>query len=69
MSTEGKVNATAKNLEGKAQEALGNLTGDTEMQLEGKGKQMQASAMNLVDNLKDKAANAVEAIQNTIDKA
>ncbi|MFN9175796.1 MAG: CsbD family protein [Synechocystis sp.] len=69
MSTEGKINATAKNLEGKAQEALGNLTGDTEMQLEGKGKQMQASAMNLVDNLKDKAANAVEAIQNTIDKA
>ncbi|MGV2390221.1 MAG UNVERIFIED_CONTAM: CsbD family protein [Microcystis novacekii LVE1205-3] len=28
MSTEGKINATAKNLEGKAEEVLGNLTGD-----------------------------------------
>jgi uncharacterized protein YjbJ (UPF0337 family) len=39
MSTEGKIEATAKNLEGKAKEALGNLTGDTEMQVEGKAKE------------------------------
>ena len=69
MSTEGKVNATAKNLEGKAQEAFGDLTGDKEMQLEGKAKQVEASAMNAVDNLKDGAKNALDSIKNAIDNA
>ena len=69
MSTEGKINATAKYLEGKAQEALGNLTGDTEMQLEGKGKQVQASTMNATDNLKDKVANAAQSIKDKIEDA
>ena len=67
MSTEGKINATAKNLDGKTQEALGNLTGDKEMQLEGKAKQAEASAMNAVDNLKDKTKNALDCIKNIID--
>ena len=67
MSTEGKINATAKNLDGKTQEALGNLTGDKEMQLEGKAKQAEASAMNAVDNLKDKTKNALDGIKNIID--
>ncbi|MEB3123494.1 MAG: CsbD family protein [Snowella sp.] len=69
MSTESKINATAKNLEGKAQEALGNLTGDKEMQLEGKAKQVEASAMHAVDNLKDNAKNVLDNIKNAIDKA
>lgn len=30
-------------IEGKAQEALGNLTGDKEMELEGKAKQVQSA--------------------------
>ncbi|MFM6407498.1 MAG: CsbD family protein, partial [Microcystis sp.] len=53
MSTEGKINAIAKNLEGKAEEALGNLTGDKEMQMEGKAKQVQASAMQAAEKVKD----------------
>jgi uncharacterized protein YjbJ (UPF0337 family) len=37
MSLEDKVKATAKNLEGKAQEALGKVTGDPEDQAKGIG--------------------------------
>ena len=36
MSAEDKAKATAKNIEGKAQEALGNVTGDPEDQAKGK---------------------------------
>ncbi len=69
MSAEGKINATAKNLEGKAEEALGNLTGDKEMQLKGKSKQAQASAMNATDNMKDQAKGVLDGIKNAIDNA
>ena len=37
MSLENKAKATAKNIEGKVQEAVGNLTGDPKTQAEGKG--------------------------------
>lgn len=69
MSAEGKINATAKNLEGKAQEALGNLTGDKEMELKGKAKQVQASAMNATDNLKDQAKGVLDGIKDVIENA
>jgi len=48
---------------------LGDLTGDTEAQVEGKAKQVQASAMNALDNLKDAATNALDNIKDAIDKA
>jgi uncharacterized protein YjbJ (UPF0337 family) len=67
MSTEDKLKATAKNLEGKAQEALGNATGDTEMQVEGKAKQIQASAMHAVENVKDKAKGLIDAIKDKLE--
>ena len=38
------MKATAKNIEGKAQETIGNITGDKKDQLAGKAKQVQASA-------------------------
>ena len=69
MSTEDKIQATAKNIEGKAQEALGNLTGDTEQQVEGKAKQAEAAVLHAAENLKDKAKDALDAIKNTIDNA
>ena len=53
MSTEERVEATLKNLEGKAQEAIGNLTGDPKTQAEGKAKQVEASATQAKENLKD----------------
>lgn len=60
MSTEDKVKATAKNIEGKAQEALGNLTGNKQDQAEGKAKQSEASARHAVEDTKDAVKDAVD---------
>jgi uncharacterized protein YjbJ (UPF0337 family) len=68
MSIEGKMNATAKDGEGKAQEAIGNLTGDKKLQAEGKAKQVQASAMEAADNLKDAAKNALDNLKDVFKK-
>ncbi|NJL77705.1 MAG: CsbD family protein [Nostocaceae cyanobacterium CSU_2_110] len=60
MSTEDRAKATAKNIEGKAQEAMGNMTGDTEDQAEGKAKQTEAEARHTVENAKDKVKKAID---------
>ncbi|NJM17852.1 MAG: CsbD family protein [Richelia sp. RM2_1_2] len=60
MSTEDRAKATAKNIEGKAQEAMGNITGDTEDQAEGKAKQTEAEARHTVENAKDKVKKAID---------
>ncbi|MEQ8758054.1 MAG: CsbD family protein [Coleofasciculus sp. G1-WW12-02] len=60
MSTEDKAKATAKNIEGKAQEAMGNVTGDPEDQGEGKAKQKEAEARHAVEDVKDKAKKAID---------
>ena len=60
MSTEDRVEATAKNIEGKAQEAMGNITGDKQDQAEGKAKQTEASAQHAVEDAKDAVKNAID---------
>lgn len=60
MSTEDRAKATAKNVEGKAQEALGNVTGDQEDQAKGKAKQAEASAKHAVEDGKDAVKDAVD---------
>jgi uncharacterized protein YjbJ (UPF0337 family) len=60
MSLEDKVKATAKNVEGKAQEALGKVTGDPEDQAAGKAKQAESNVRHAAEDVKDevkKAAN------------
>lgn len=69
MSTEDRLKATAKNLEGKAQEALGDLIGDPNMMAEGQAKQVEASAMHVAENVKDKAREVLDALKNKIDEA
>lgn len=69
MSTEDKIKATAKNLEGKTEEAFGNLTGDPSMQAEGKAKQVEASGMHMAENLKEQAKNVLDAIKDKINEA
>lgn len=54
MSTEDRVKATAKNLEGKAQEAAGEVTGNSEDKVAGKAKQEEAGVRHAVENVKDK---------------
>jgi uncharacterized protein YjbJ (UPF0337 family) len=60
MSTEDRANATAKNLAGKAQEAVGDLTGNKKDKVEGKEKQTEASAQHAVEDTKDAAKKALD---------
>jgi uncharacterized protein YjbJ (UPF0337 family) len=52
------IKATAKNIEGKVQEATGNITGNKKDQLAGKAKQAQASVEHAVEDLKDAVHDA-----------
>jgi uncharacterized protein YjbJ (UPF0337 family) len=62
-----KANAAAKDAEGKLESAYGELTGDTAHQVKGKAKQVQASAMNVVEGVKDEAKTVVQKIGNSAD--
>jgi len=48
-----RVKATAKDLEGKTQEAIGNLTGDAKNQIIGKVKQAEADSRKVTENIKE----------------
>jgi uncharacterized protein YjbJ (UPF0337 family) len=60
MSTEDRAKAVAKNVEGKAQEALGNVTGDPEDKAEGKAKQAESKVRHTGENLKDEVKKAID---------
>jgi uncharacterized protein YjbJ (UPF0337 family) len=60
MSLEDKVRAAAKNIEGKIQEAVGEVTGDPQDKAEGKAKQAEAEVRNSVENVKDKAKEIID---------
>ncbi len=54
IATMGKVKATAKDLEGKTQEAIGNVMGDTQNQIAGKAKQVEADVRNAAEDIRGK---------------
>lgn len=60
MSMEKRVEATAKNIEGKVQEVVGEVTGNPKDKLEGKDKQAQAQAQHNVENLKDEIKKVID---------
>lgn len=60
MGIENRVEATAKNIEGKIQEAASEFTGDPKDRAEGQAKQDQAAAMHLREDLKDKAKEVID---------
>jgi len=60
MNLENRVEATAKNIEGKVQEAIGNITGDPEAQAEGKVKQVEASTIHVIENVKDEVKKIID---------
>jgi uncharacterized protein YjbJ (UPF0337 family) len=53
MSLEKRAKATAKNIEGKAQEAAGNVTGDPEDKAKGKAKQAESEVRHGIEDVKD----------------
>ncbi len=60
MSMKNRAKATAKNIEGKVQEAVGDLTGDPKTQAEGKAKQAEAKVRHGVEDVKDQAKEMIE---------
>jgi uncharacterized protein YjbJ (UPF0337 family) len=48
-----RVEAFTKDMEGKTQEAFGNITGDPKNQIAGKAKQVESQARNVAEDLKD----------------
>ena len=62
MSIENRAEAVAKNIEGKVQEAVSEITGDTKAKIEGQAKQDEAAAIHAKEDVKD-------AMKDGIDKA
>ncbi|MDM9385454.1 CsbD family protein [Chlorogloeopsis sp. ULAP01] len=60
MSLEDRAKATAKNVEGKAQEAWGNVTGDPQDKAEGKAKQAESEVRHATEDVKDNIKKAVD---------
>lgn len=60
MSAENRIKATAKNIEGKVQEALGELTGNPEDKAEGKVKQAEAQVIHTTENIKDEFKKSLQ---------
>lgn len=54
MSLTNRAKAVAKNLEGKVQEALGNMKGDPKDKTEGKAKQAESKVRHAVEYMQDK---------------
>ncbi|AFZ03814.1 CsbD family protein [Calothrix sp. PCC 6303] len=60
MSLEDRAKAVAKNVEGKAQEAVGNVTGDPEDKAEGKAKQAESQVRHTVEDAKDTVKKKID---------
>ncbi|MBD2567995.1 CsbD family protein [Anabaena lutea] len=60
MSLEERAKATAKNIEGKAQEAVGNVTGDPKDQAEGQAKQAESQVRHAVEDVKDSVKKNID---------
>jgi uncharacterized protein YjbJ (UPF0337 family) len=60
MSLKDRAEAAAKNVEGKIQEGVGEVTGNPEDKIAGKAKQAEAKAKNTVENVKDKAKKLID---------
>ncbi len=62
MSLEERAKATAKNIEGKVQEAVGNLTGDEGDRVAGQAKQAEAASRHVKEDVKDAVKRGIDRI-------
>jgi uncharacterized protein YjbJ (UPF0337 family) len=60
MSTKNRAKATAKNVEGKVQEAVGDVTGNPKTQAEAKEKQAEAKVRHAVEDVKDQDKEVID---------
>ena len=60
MSLKDRAKATAKNIEGKVQEVVGDLIGDPKDQAQGKEKQAEAKVRHTIENVKDEVKKMID---------
>ena len=60
---------TGKNFAGRVEEAYGRTTGDVRRELEGKARQAEGAAQDLYGQVKDRAADAAEAVGEGVNRA
>ncbi len=60
MSLENRAKAAVKNVEGKVQETVGDLTGNTKDKVQGNAKQAEAKVRNATEDVKDEVKKAVD---------
>ncbi|HEY9859267.1 MAG TPA: CsbD family protein, partial [Candidatus Obscuribacterales bacterium] len=60
MSADDRLKATAKNVEGKIQEGIGNITGDPKDQAAGQAKQGEAKVRHTVEDAKEEVKKAID---------
>ncbi|MDZ8034812.1 MAG: CsbD family protein [Nostoc sp. DedQUE08] len=60
MSVEKRIEATVKNIEGKIQEIVGEVTGNPQDKTEGQAKQAEAQIGHTVENIKDELKKVLE---------
>ncbi|RCJ29473.1 hypothetical protein A6770_22355 [Nostoc minutum NIES-26] len=60
MSIEDRAKAVAKNVEGKIQEVVGDITGNPNDKAEGQAKQAESQVRHTAENLKDEVKKALE---------
>jgi uncharacterized protein YjbJ (UPF0337 family) len=60
MSIEKRIEATAKNIEGKLQEAVGEVTGNPEEKTAGQAKQVESQVIHTQENIKDKVKKVID---------
>jgi uncharacterized protein YjbJ (UPF0337 family) len=67
MSLQERAKAAAKNIEGKVEEAIGNISGNSSQQAEGQAKQAEAHIRNAAEDIKDKAKDVIDDVKSAID--
>lgn len=60
MGIQDRAEATAKNIEGKVQEAVGDATGNPQDEAEGKAKQVEAKTQQEKENVKDEVKKRID---------
>ncbi|KAB1991085.1 CsbD family protein [Haemophilus parainfluenzae] len=60
MDLKNKAKEAAKNIEGKVQETVGDLTGNQEAQIKGKAKQIEVKIHEQIEELKDNVTEIID---------
>lgn len=63
MGLDDKIGNSAENLGGKAKEAAGDVTGNEQLEAEGKGDQAKSKVKDAVEDVKDQASEAVNKLK------